>query len=162
MDETQPENEVGLIFQHVARQRVKLLDEALAPHGLTSAQVFLLNWLLREDGRSQIELARLLGIGTVGVSGMVDRLEANDWVERRPDPTDRRAKCVWLKPSAMSKKKVLSEAAAMVNDVSFGGISRSEVKTLLRLMRQIRSNLREALEPDYAAADAKAAKRAVR
>jgi len=152
MDGTLPENEVGLIFQHVARQRVKLLDEALAPHGLTSAQVFLLNWLLREDGRSQIELARLLGIGTVGVSGMVDRLEANDWVERRPDPHDRRANCIWLKPSAMSKKQVLSEAAAMVNEVSFEGMSRSEVDTLLRLMRRIRGNLRQALEPDDAEA----------
>lgn len=142
------ENEAGLIFQHVARQRIKLLDALLVPHGLTSAQVYLLNWLLREDGRTQIELARLLNIGTVAVSGMVDRLEAADWVERRPDETDRRTKRVFLKPSAMSKKHVLGEAAAQVNAMSFEGLREDEVDQLLSLMRRVRGNLNEALDGD--------------
>lgn len=142
------ENEAGLIFQHVARQRIKMLDTLLAPHGLTSAQVYLLNWLLREDGRTQIELARLLKIGTVAVSGMVDRLEAADWVERRADSTDRRSKRVFLKPSAMSKKHVLSETAAQVNAISFQGMRQDEVDQLLSLMRRVRGNLNEALDGD--------------
>jgi len=142
------ENEAGLIFQHVARQRIKLLDALLAPHGLTSAQVYLLNWLLKSDGRSQIELARLLNIGTVAVSGMVDRLEAADWVERRADETDRRSKRVFLKPSAMSKQHVLSEAAAQVNAASFDGLSATEVDQLLSLMRRVRGNLKDTLDGD--------------
>lgn len=145
------ENEAGLIFQHVARQRIKLLDALLAPHGLTSAQVYLLNWLLKEDGRSQIELARLLNIGTVAVSGMVDRLEAADWVERRADEKDRRAKRVFLKPSAMSKKHVLSEAAAQVNAASFECLSASEVDQLLAMMRRVRGSLKGVLEGDIPA-----------
>lgn len=144
-EDGQIENEAGLVFQHVARQRIKLLDAFLAPHGLTSAQVYLLNWLLREDGRTQIELARLLGIGTVAVSGMVDRLEAADWVERRPDDTDRRTKRVFLKPSVMSKKHVLGEAAAQVNALSFERLTDAEVDQLLSLMRRVRVNLKEAL-----------------
>lgn len=145
-EESLIENEAGLVFQHVARQRIKVLDAFLAPHGLTSAQVYLLNWLLREDGRTQIELARLLGIGTVAVSGMVDRLEAADWVERRPDGTDRRTKRVFLKASAMSKKHVLGEAAAQVNALSFERLTEAEVDQLLSLMRRVRINLKEALD----------------
>ncbi|MEM1274370.1 MAG: MarR family transcriptional regulator [Pseudomonadota bacterium] len=145
IEDGQAENEAGLVFQHVARQRIKLLDAFLAPHGLTSAQVYLLNWLLREDGRTQIELARLLGIGTVAVSGMVDRLEAADWVERRPDDTDRRTKRVFLKASATSKKHVLSEAAGQVNKLSFENLTDAEVDQLLSLMRRVRGNLRDAL-----------------
>ena len=139
------EHETGLIFQHVARQRIKLLDALLAPHGLTSAQVYLLNRLLQEDGRTQVELARLLGIGTVAVSGMVDRLEAADWVERRPDGRDRRTKRIFLKASATSKKHVLSEAAAQVNALSFETLTNAEVDQLLSLMRRVRGNLRDAL-----------------
>lgn len=141
-------NEAGLVFQHVARQRIKLLDALLLPHGLTSAQVYLLNQLLREDGRTQIDLARSLNIGTVAVSGMVDRLEAADWVERRADKADRRTNRVFLKASAMSKKRVLEEAAALVNESSFKGMSTAEVDQLLRLMRQVRRNLTAALEDD--------------
>lgn len=151
IEDGQAENEAGLVFQHVARQRIKLLDAFLAPHGLTSAQVYLLNWLLREDGRTQIELARLLGIGTVAVSGMVDRLEAADWVERRPDDTDRRTKRVFLKASAMSKKHVLSEAAGQVNKLSFENLTDAEVDQLLSLMRRVRGNLRDALAGDVPA-----------
>lgn len=147
-EERRIENEAGLIFQHVARQRIKLLDSLLAPHGLTSAQVYLLNWLLRSDGRTQIELARLLNIGTVAVSGIVDRLEAAEWVERRADKADRRTKRVFLKPSAMSKKHVLSEAAAQVNELSFEGMTDAEVDQLLSLMRRVRGNLNEALAGD--------------
>lgn len=145
VEESQSENEAGLVFQHVARQRIKLLDAFLAPHGLTSAQVYLLNRLLQGDGRTQVELARLLGIGTVAVSGMVDRLEAADWVERRPDGKDRRTKRVFLKASATSKKHVLSEAAAQVNALSFATLSDAEVDQLLTLMRRVRGNLRDAL-----------------
>lgn len=144
-EERRIENEAGLIFQHVARQRIKVLDALLLPHGLTSAQVYLLNWLLREDGRTQIELARLLNIGTVAVSGMVDRLEAADWVERRADETDRRTKRIFLKHSATSKKHVLSEAAARVNALSFADMSDDEVHQLLALMRRVRTNLNETL-----------------
>ena len=140
------ENEAGLVFQHVARQRVRALDTLLAPHGLTSAQVYVLNWLLRKDGLTQIELARLLDIGTVAVSGMIDRLETADWVERRADENDRRSKRVFLKSSASSKAHVLSEAAARVNEMSFAGFSTDEVDKLLSLMRRVRRNLRDALE----------------
>ena len=144
VEESQSENEAGLVFQHVARQRIKLLDAFLAPHWLTSAQVYLLNRLLQGDGRTQVALARLLGIGTVAVSGMVDRLEAADWVERRPDGKDRRTKRVFLKASATSKKHVLSEAAAQVNALSFATLSDAEVDQLLTLMRRVRGNLRAA------------------
>lgn len=147
-EERRIENEAGLIFQHVARQRIKLLDTLLAPHGLTSAQVYLLNWLLRGDGRTQIELARLLNIGTVAVSGIVDRLEAANWVERRADKADRRTNRVFLKPSATSKEHVLSEAAARVNEMSFEGMTDAEVDQLLSLMRRVRGNLNEALAGD--------------
>ncbi|MEL7014186.1 MAG: MarR family transcriptional regulator [Pseudomonadota bacterium] len=150
-EDGQIENEAGLVFQHVARQRIKLLDAFLAPHGLTSAQVYLLNWLLREDGRTQIELARLLGIGTVAVSGMVDRLEAADWVERRPDDKDRRTKRVFLKASATSKKHVLGEAAAQMNALSFAQFTDAEVDQLLSLMRRVRMNLKEALDGEVPA-----------
>ena len=89
-DQDKIEKRVGLIFQHVARLRSRLYDQKLAPHGLTSAQVFALNYLMRQDGLTQVELARYLGIGTVAVSGLIDRLEAAKWVVRKPDPRDRR------------------------------------------------------------------------
>lgn len=142
------EKHVGLIFQHVARLRARLYDQKLATHGLTSAQVFALNYLIRENGLTQVKLARYLGIGTVAVSGLIDRLETAGWVIRKPDDRDRRSNRIWLLPAAEEKKQVLSEAAEMVNTASMAGLSEAEIDQLLSLMHRIRKNLLEALKDD--------------
>ncbi|KAA0910032.1 MarR family transcriptional regulator [Aquicoccus porphyridii] len=147
-DQKQQDLEPGFIFQRVARQRLRLSDKRLAPHNLTSAQVFLLNWLLHKDGMTQKELAERLSIGTVAVSGMVDRLEAMGLVYRGEDPNDRRAKKVWLKDAVRTNRELLSEVAKEINDVSFKGMSADEIKTLLGLMDRMRRNLSEALDAD--------------
>lgn len=142
------EKHVGLIFQHVARLRTRLYDQKLAAHGLTSAQVFALNYLMREDGLTQVQLARYLGIGTVAVSGLIDRLESAGWVMRKSCDRDRRSNRVWLMPAAEDKKQVLSDAAEAVNAASMAGLSEAEIDQLLDLMHRIRKNLLEALKDD--------------
>jgi len=147
-DQKQDVLEPGFIFQRVARQRVKLSDKRLAPYGLTTPQVFMLNWLLRDDGMTQKELAQRLSIGTVAVSSMVDRLEAAGLVSRGADPNDRRAKKVWLKESVKTNSELLAGIAKEINDVSFRNMTEEEIKTLLGLMEKVRSNLATALEAD--------------
>lgn len=149
-EQKQQDLEPGFIFQRVARQRLRLTDHRLAPHNLTSAQVFLLNCLLHRDGMTQKELAQRLSIGTVAVSGMVDRLEAAGLVDRGDDPNDRRAKKVWLKDSVRINRELLSGITKEINDVSFKGMSTAEIKTLLGLMDRVRHNLAEALDADEA------------
>lgn len=147
-EQKQQDLEPGFIFQRVARQRLRLTDKRLAPYNLTSAQVFLLNWLLHKDGMSQKELAQRLGVGTVAVSGMVDRLEVAALVYRGEDPNDRRAKKVWLKDAARTNQDLLARIAKEINDVSFAGMSATEIKTLLGLMERVRANLANALDAD--------------
>ncbi len=136
------ENQVGLVFQHVARLRTRYFDQQLAKHGLTSAQVFAINYLLREDGLTQVELSRLLGIGTVAVSGLVDRLEANGWVARKADSRDRRSNRVWLTDKVAEKVGNLKEAGKAVNDASFKGMSKQEQDALVTALRVVRDNLK--------------------
>ncbi|MBV7394077.1 MarR family winged helix-turn-helix transcriptional regulator [Mameliella sediminis] len=145
-DKTRMKTETGMIFQHIARQRIRVLDGILSAHGLTSAQVFLLNCLLRTDGMTQVELARELGIGTVGVSGMVDRLEASNWVRREPDERDRRSKRIWLQESATSRKQILKDSHGELDAISYQGLSDEEIGQMLELMRRVRRNLNGALQ----------------
>lgn len=147
-EQKQQDLEPGFIFQRVARQRLRLSDKRLAPYNLTSAQVFLLNWLLHKDGLTQKELAQRLTVGTVAVSGMIDRLESAGLVFRAEDPNDRRAKKVWLKESVRTNRALLSGIAKEINDVSFMGMSDDEIRTLLGLMDKVRRNLAEALDAD--------------
>src|SRR5882757_1253313 len=70
---------------------------AAASHqGLTSMQAKLLGLLTRP--LPMRELAALLGCDASNVTGIVDRLEAQDLARREPDPRDRRVKRVIATP----------------------------------------------------------------
>ena len=68
----------------------------LAKH-CTMAQFDVLAQLSRgNDGITSIDLSRRLLVTAGNVTGMIDRMERDDLVERRPDPTDRRVTRVHL------------------------------------------------------------------
>lgn len=56
----------------------------------------LLIRLLGQDGLTQVALARLQRVEAPTLCRMVDRLERDGHVERRPHPDDRRARCLFL------------------------------------------------------------------
>jgi DNA-binding MarR family transcriptional regulator len=68
----------------------------LAPLGLLPAHFGILSHLAAADGRSQQELADLLGVHRNAMVGLVDELEERELVRRRPHPADRRAHAVHL------------------------------------------------------------------
>ena len=67
---------------------------------LTAARIRLL-WELQHSGPStQHALATSLGVSPRNITGLVDALEAGDYVTRSPHPSDRRATIVSLAASA--------------------------------------------------------------
>src|SRR3954449_10321604 len=63
----------------------------LSRHGLTLPQFDVVATLRFSEGVTQQELAERLLVTKGNVCGVLDRLEGLGWVERRPDPEDRRA-----------------------------------------------------------------------
>lgn len=64
---------------------------ALAERDLTLPQFDVLATLRFGEGLTQQELAERLLVTKGNVCGVLDRLERAGWVERRPDPNDKRA-----------------------------------------------------------------------
>ncbi|MFF3753813.1 MarR family winged helix-turn-helix transcriptional regulator [Streptomyces sp. NPDC002018] len=81
---------VELIGSVVARYYDEY-DQAAARHALTGAQARVLR-LLSLEPIPMRRIAQKLKCEPSNVTGIVDRLEARDLVERRPDPADRRVK----------------------------------------------------------------------
>jgi len=84
-----------------AQQRLQHLfaydrsDPLFSSH-LTLTQLRILMLLSRADGMSGSELAAAIGVGLAALSGMIDRLVANDLVIRQEDPHDRRVRRISL------------------------------------------------------------------
>jgi DNA-binding MarR family transcriptional regulator len=102
----------------------------------------VLSNLSRHDGMVQTELADILDVGKVTVGGLVDRLEAAGWVERRPDASDRRAKRVFLTAKADKFLADIREAGGEMNELAFKGLSRADRRQLFDLLGRIKINLK--------------------
>lgn len=69
---------------------LKSVNDAIAVHGVTTAQIGLLRQLADEPGLSGAELARRLLITPQGVQLALTALERRGLVERKQDPAHRR------------------------------------------------------------------------
>lgn len=78
----------------IVRMLRTLVAADLAPTGLTSRQLTVLEVLVDTRGITVNQLARSLGLAHSTVSETVDRLERRNLVERWADPEDRRR--TWL------------------------------------------------------------------
>lgn len=68
-------------------------------------------------------------------------MEISGWVERRPDPGDRRAVNLYLTPKAQPIIEEMMNRAAETKKVAFAGISQAEQELVCGIMQKIRDNL---------------------
>jgi len=122
-----------LVAQEVARRGFEDLRPALLAVGQH----------VRADGSRVTELAELSMLTKPTVVHMVDELERLGYVERRPDPTDGRAKLVVLTERGREAEAAGREAIAQIRDAWAELIGE---RSMARLEADLRT-LREALWP---------------
>lgn len=110
-----PRQRFGCLFVGVARRWRAALDASLAEVGLSDATWSPLVHIGRSGGGiSQKELAARVGIDTSTLVRLLDILSAKGWIERRQDPSDRRANLLYLTPAGHAMvariQQVLEEA----------------------------------------------------
>jgi DNA-binding MarR family transcriptional regulator len=86
----------GFLIHDVSRLRRVVVDRALKPLGITRSQWWVLAFLSRRDGMTQTALAADLDLTKVAIGGLLDRMEAAGFVERRADQSDGRARRIYL------------------------------------------------------------------
>jgi MarR family transcriptional regulator, organic hydroperoxide resistance regulator len=85
------------------------------------------------------EVASELGITTGGASKLIDRIEADGFCRRRPNPEDRRSSLLELTPAG---RKVLKAAGRTFDDElerRLGGLTSKEVDHLLGTLSELRA-----------------------
>ena len=104
-----------------------------------SARVFsALSLCVRYPNITQSELARMMGIERSGLVGIVDELEAKNYLRRAPVPGDRRVQA--LLPTDTGRA-AYAEAIAKVRaheDRLFADMTAAEKETLILLLKKIR------------------------
>ena len=138
---------LGFLLGDVSRLVRGRFDKRAATLGLTRAQWRVLARLRRREGINQTELAEILEIETITLGRHIDRLAAKGWVERRPDPADRRAWKLYLDPSVRPLLAKMRKFSETTRREVLKGIPEAESEQLIDTLLQIKSNVL-ALEKD--------------
>lgn len=139
----------GFLLKDLSRLYSSNFERHAAPLGLTLGQCKLLGYLQRNEGISQSRLAFLTDTDPMTLSRLIDRMAADGLVERRPDPTDRRARRLFLCESALPVLDEIWRLADVARGEAMSGLSLNERGLLMQLMLRVHANL-DALMPGMA------------
>jgi len=134
---------IGFLIHDVSRLRRTAFDQRMKPLGITRSQWWVLTGVSRhgQAGIAQTELAQVLDLGKVALTGLIDRLEKRGFVERRPDPADRRVNNVHLTPKGNAVLAKMRRVGMEMNSKVMKGISLQQQHDLAAALHTMKANL---------------------
>lgn len=153
---------IGFLLKDVTRLYTRRFEERSQDFALTLAQCKALSYLVRNEGVSQKRLAELTEIDPMSLVRILDRMEADGWVERRLDPQDRRARTLWLRAAAGPVLERIEMVAKETRAEALRGLAESEREQLTKLLVRIHGNLSSLPSVDAHAPVDEAARKAER
>jgi len=112
-------NETDCIFFQLAKANQlanRFLSQKVADLNLTPVQALVLGFLHAEDQITSSELGKKAELDSATLTGILDRLEAAGFIERKSNPGDRRSIHIHLTPGGndLGRKAIQTIAAANV------------------------------------------------
>jgi MarR family transcriptional regulator for hemolysin len=136
----------GFLLRDTSRLYVQRFEQRAGALGLTLPQCKVLIYLANQEGISQVQLAELTDLEPMTLVRTLDCLESHGWLERRNDPADRRARCLYLKPKGRPLVDDIWHLVDLTRREAFAGIPRKHADLMIELLERFRSNL-ASLEP---------------
>ena len=136
-----PTNSIGYLTRIAFRAFSRALEVRTSPHGVSAGQWRFLRVLWQEDGLTQRELSRRVGMREPTTVIALKSLERSGFVVRSKSDEDRRKVHVFLTPEAKALHPVLMPAVAEVNAVALAGLTDAEVAVLRKALTQVGRNL---------------------
>jgi DNA-binding MarR family transcriptional regulator len=137
---TELDNLVFLV-EEVPRKLRRVFDKSSAKLRLSRSQWRALAYIFRSPGLSQTELARFLELERASVGNVIDHLEMEGYVERRPVEGNRRVWTLHPLHKAIEILPLLRVDADIIYSRLFFGISEVEKAELRRLLKCMSENI---------------------
>jgi DNA-binding MarR family transcriptional regulator len=124
-------------FIRVYQRLSSRVEQSLALHGLTTPQFDVLATLAAGEGITQQELAERLLVTKGNVVGLLNRMETLKWVERRADPTDKRANRLYLTSAGREVfERIMPGQVELVQEM-LKPLSDADAKTLRHFLEDL-------------------------
>jgi len=146
----------GFLLTETSRKYVLRFEQRARAISLTLPQCKVLVRLETDKGVSQTKLAEFVGVEPMTMVRILDRMEADGLVERRPDLQDRRARRLYLTRKAKPVLDQIWHLAELTRAETFASISRQEREDFIGVLERVYSNVcalqDKAIEPHAAEA----------
>jgi MarR family transcriptional regulator, lower aerobic nicotinate degradation pathway regulator len=110
---------------------------AFEEHGASPYQHGILCSLSESRAETQAQIADALGYDRSWLVGLLDELEEEGLVERKPDPADRRRNVVTLKPDGEARLLELRALSKQVEDEFLEPLTKDERRQLHVLLQKV-------------------------
>jgi DNA-binding MarR family transcriptional regulator len=127
-------DQVGDRYLAVHHRMVRAVNDEMSGCGLSLARTKVLLRLRERGPIRQSVLAADFGLSPHSITDIVDGLERLGMAERRPDPTDRRAKLVAITDAGLAGLDVADATRQRLLTEIFGALSEADRAALLRLL----------------------------
>ncbi|OCJ12142.1 MarR family transcriptional regulator [Rhizobium sp. AC27/96] len=118
------------------RQWRRVVDLALSSYGISEAAAAPLLWIGRLGGGvRQVAIATYVGIEGPSLVRLIDQLESMDLVIRKDDPTDRRAKGLWLTPEGEKLASRMEDALDELRGKILADVDKEDIEAAIRVLK---------------------------
>jgi DNA-binding MarR family transcriptional regulator len=132
---------LGFLVADISRLMRRAYRQRQQRSALTVAQARTLVHVARREGVRQVDLAETLEVQPITLARLIDQLARAGLVERRPDPTDRRAYRVHLTRAAVPHLSAIEEVAASIRADALRGLDAREATLVIDALQKIHANL---------------------
>ena len=127
----------GHYIRRLQQIAVGVFMEETQAFGLTPVQFAALNAVDSLPGIDQSTLAAGIGFDTSTIGGVIDRLEARGWVERRVSPQDRRVRQLFVTPSGRQLLEEVQVSVLRTQERILAPLNAQEQQTFLRMLKTL-------------------------
>lgn len=129
------------LIKKAARLLEKKANVLLKPHNIMHGFTYFLMALYEQDGQTQTELQKIIGIEQPTVVRTLDRMQRDGLIERKQSPTDRRVFHIYLTKKGLSCKDAVLSSAVNLNKLLLQPFSEKEQEIIRSYLKRLIDNL---------------------
>jgi DNA-binding MarR family transcriptional regulator len=129
--------DLAAMLAPLLREMVKAEEPVLDSHGLTMWGYIVLLTLDRSSMRTQAALAAAIGADKTRIIGTLDELQHRGFIERRPDPADRRVRLLAITDTGRRVKDAAQQEIQRGEERWLGELGTEERAVFLRVLERL-------------------------
>ena len=129
-----------IFFQFAKANQIasRFLSQKVSELNLTPVQAMILGFLNLEDQITSSELGKKTELDSATLTGILDRLEAAGFIERKNNPDDRRSIHIHLTPKGNELSKEAIKVIASANTEFLQILTKEQRRDLFEIIKKLR------------------------